>query len=66
MFLSVLRHQPQHAPEIFTKMAARLTGDEFALFLSGEADMALRAKVMTAMPLRPFLRAALRPEPGAL
>ena len=65
VFLSVLRHQPQHAPEIFTKMAARLTADEFALFLSGEADMTLRAKVVTAMPPLPFLRAALQPEPGA-
>jgi len=45
-------------------MAARLTADEFALFLSGEADMTLRAKVVTAMPPLPFLRAALQPEPG--
>ena len=65
VFLSVLRHQPQRAPEIFTKMAARLTADEFALFLSGEADMTLRAKVVTAMPPLPFLRAALQPAPGA-
>ncbi|MDG2403847.1 MAG: lycopene cyclase family protein [Paracoccaceae bacterium] len=65
VFLAVLRHQPEHAPEIFTKMATRLTGDEFALFLSGEADMTLRAKVVTAMPPLPFLRAALRPESGA-
>ena len=47
-------------------MAARLTGDEFALFLSGEADLTLRAKVVTAMPPLPFLQAALRPEAGAL
>lgn len=65
IFLSVLRHQPQHAPQIFTALAARLTGDEFALFLSGEATMALRAKVVSAMPPWPFLQALLRPEAGA-
>ena len=65
IFLSVLRHQPHYAPQIFTALAARLTGDEFARFLSGEATMALRAKVVLAMPPWPFLRALLRPEPGA-
>ena len=65
IFLSVLRHQPQHAPELFAAIAGRLSGDEFACFLSGEATMALRAKVVTAMPLLPFLRALLCLEPGA-
>ena len=64
VFLSVLRHQPHHAPQIFTALAARLSGDEFALFLSGEATMALRAKVVSAMPPWPFLRALLRLEPN--
>ena len=65
IFLSVLRHQPKIAPQIFSAMAAGLNGDEFAMFLSGEATMKLRCKVVMAMPIWPFLRALFRPEPDA-
>ena len=65
VFLSVLRHQPKLAPQIFSAMAARLNGDEFAMFLSGEATMKLRCKVVIAMPKWPFLRAMFRLEPDA-
>ena len=65
IFLSVLRYQPHYAPKLFTAMAARLTGDEFALFLSGEADIVLRLKVIMAMPPWPFIRALLRLEAAA-
>ena len=62
VFLSVLRNQPHHAPKLFTAMAARLTGDEFAIFLSGEANIKLRLKVILAMPVWPFVRALFQLE----
>ena len=62
VLLSVLRYQPHYAPKIFTAMAARLTGDEFAQFLSGEANILLRLKVIMAMPPWPFFRALFRLE----
>jgi lycopene beta-cyclase len=62
IFLSVLRHQPQYAPRIFSALAKSLTGDEFAKFLSGEASSKMRLKVIFAMPVRPFIIALTRPE----
>ena len=62
VLLSVLRNQPHYAPKLFSTMAAKLTGDEFARFLSGEADIILRFKVIMAMPPWPFIRALLRLE----
>lgn len=55
VFLRVIRHHPALAPQIFTAMADRLTGDEFALFLSGEAGPQLWTKIVLAMPKWPFL-----------
>ena len=55
IFLRVIRHHPVLAPQIFTAMADRLTGDEFALFLSGEAGPRLWAKLVLAMPKWPFI-----------
>ena len=60
VLLTVLRHWPEHAPELFLRMAKSLSGDEFARFLSGEAGWGLRLKVVMAMPKLPFLRGALR------
>ena len=57
VFLRVIRHHPALAPQIFTAMADRLTGDEFALFLSGEAGPQLWTKIVLAMPKWPFLYA---------
>ena len=62
---SVLRYQPHYAPKIITAMAARLTGDEFAKFLSGEADIRLRLKVIMSVPPWPFIRALFRLEAAA-
>ena len=62
IFLSVLRHQPQYAPRIFSALAKSLTGDEFAKFLSGEASLKMRIKVIFAMPVWPFITALIRPE----
>jgi len=60
VLLTVLRHWPERAPELFLRMGKALTGDEFARFLNGEADWGLRLKVVMAMPKLPFLRGALR------
>lgn len=55
IFLRVIRNHPALAPQIFTAMADRLTGDEFALFLSGEAKPRLWTKLILAMPKWPFI-----------
>ena len=60
VLLTVLRHWPEQAPELFLRMGKALSGDEFARFLSGEAGWGLRLKVVMAMPKLPFLRGALR------
>ena len=60
VLLSVLRNWPERAPELFLAMGRALDGDEFARFLSGDADWVLRAKVVLAMPKLPFLRGLLR------
>jgi len=60
VLLSVLRHWPERAPELFLRMGRALDGDEFARFLSGEADWPLRLKVVMAMPKWPFLRGLMR------
>jgi len=60
VLLSVIRHWPAQAPELFLRMARALSGDEFARFLSGEAGWALRLKVVLAMPKWPFIRATFR------
>lgn len=60
VLLTVLRHWPERAPELFLRMGKALSGDEFARFLSGEADWGLRLKIVMAMPKLPFLRGALR------
>ncbi|MGA1782190.1 MAG: lycopene cyclase family protein [Candidatus Puniceispirillaceae bacterium] len=65
IFLRVIKDRPALAPQIFTTMADRLTGDEFALFLSGEAGPSLWLKIVLAMPKWPFLFAALQNDRAA-
>ena len=57
VFLRVIRRHPERAPDLFARIAARLTGDEFARFMSGLADFATYAKLITAMPTGLFIRA---------
>ena len=59
IFLKVIRRQPTLAPVIFTSLARYLNGDEFACFLSGEANVKIWLKVVFAMPTWPFLFALL-------
>jgi len=65
IFLAVLRQRPELAPSIFTGLAGCLSGDEFALFLSGEAGPKIWLKVIMAMPKLPFVRGLFHPEPRA-
>ena len=58
LFVTVLRNWPGVAAELFLRMARELSGDEFALFLSGEANWRLRAKVVLSMPKWVFFKAA--------
>ena len=60
VLLTVLRHWPERAPELFLRMGRVLDGDEFARFLSGEANWPLRLKVIMAMPKALFLRGFVR------
>lgn len=57
VFITVLKKRPEAAPELFLKMAKALNGDEFALFLSGDAGWWLRLKVVLAMPKIIFMKA---------
>ena len=59
VFITVLKRWPKAAPTIFLNMSQVLNGDEFALFLSGEANWSLRLKIILAMPKWIFLRAFL-------
>jgi len=58
IFIKVLRKYPSIAPGIFIKMAEKLTGDEFAKFLSGEANYKIWLKVIYSMPKTPFIKAS--------
>lgn len=60
ILLAVIRHNPELAADIFTRLATRLSGDEFALFLSGEAGGRIWFKVVMAMPKFPFIKALFR------
>jgi lycopene beta-cyclase len=56
ILLVVLRHWPNHAPAIFSRMGKRLTGEQFARFMSGDADWKLRLKVIFSLPKLIFAR----------
>lgn len=57
VFVTVLKHRPEVVPELFLNMAKVLNGDEFALFMSGNAGWWLRLKVVVAMPKLIFIKA---------
>ena len=57
VLLTVLRHWPEHGPNMFSSMARTLTGDQFVKFLSGDAGLWIRLKVIFSMPKIPFLKA---------
>jgi lycopene beta-cyclase len=59
VFITVLRQRPEIAPKLFLRMANVLDGDEYALFLSGEAGWRIRLKVVMAMPKLVFIKALM-------
>jgi len=60
IFLAVLNSRPELAPDLFVNLAKSLSGDEFALFLSGEAGITTWIKVIAAMPKIPFVLEAFK------
>ncbi len=60
VLLTVLRHWPEHGPNLFSNMARALTGDQFVQFLSGDAGWWIRLKVIFSMPKIPFIKALIK------
>jgi lycopene beta-cyclase len=58
VFVTVLRNWPNVADSLFLRLAQALSGDEFALFLSGNISWRLRTKVIVCMPKWLFVKAA--------
>jgi lycopene beta-cyclase len=57
IFLKVLSADSTMAVDIFIKLGKILNGDEFALFMSGQANMLIRLKIVFKMHKKPFLKA---------
>ena len=55
IFLRVISAHPQIAPQLFMQLAEKLSGDEFAAFMSGQAGFKIYAKIIAAMPKRLFV-----------
>lgn len=55
LFLRVLRHRPELAPELFLALARTVSPERFVRFLSDEASPIDIAKVISALPPTPFL-----------
>lgn len=56
LFLRVIRHQPDLAPELFLALAQTVPPERFARFLSDEASPIDIARVISTLPPAPFLR----------
>ena len=48
VFLTVLRHWPEHGPNMFLRMGKALSGDQFVKFMSGDAGWWIRLRVIFA------------------
>ena len=57
IFLKVIASNPALAICIFTNLGKTLNGNEFALFMSGQANTLIRLKVILKMPKKHFLKA---------
>ncbi|MDC0158386.1 lycopene cyclase family protein [Rhodospirillaceae bacterium] len=60
IFLDVLSKSPKKAPDIFLTVLERLTGDEFAEFMTGYCPASTKAKIITSLPKALFIIAAIR------
>ena len=61
VFLQVIQTVPERGPALFESLFRNAARDRLEHFLSGSVHPADRLSVMTALPTRPFLRAALFP-----
>lgn len=59
VFLDVLHRYQPLGPNLFMAMASRLTGSEFARFMSGQAKFTTLLKIILAMPKMTFFHSAL-------
>lgn len=59
IFLRVMKHNPELAPDIFLSMARHMSGDDFARFMNGHAPLSILLRVIMAVPKWPFLRRLL-------
>ncbi|MEL6172911.1 MAG: hypothetical protein AAFR02_13015, partial [Pseudomonadota bacterium] len=55
IFLKALSRRPIDAGDWFVRIADRLTGDDFARFMSRSPDAKLWLRVVGALPKTPFL-----------
>ncbi len=61
LFLDVLRTHPERAPELFTRMFARVATPRVVRFLSDQATLMDRVAVAASLPTGLFLRQLLLP-----
>ena len=60
ILLAVLTRNPALAPELFMRMAAALSADDFAAFMLGRSAGHVKAGLVLALPKWPFLREVLQ------
>ena len=61
VFLQVIQTMPERGPALFEHLFHGASQDRLELFLSGSIHPMDRLSVMTSLPARPFLRAAMFP-----
>jgi len=62
MLLAVLKHWPENGPELFFRMGKALNGDQFVKFMSGDAGILVKMKVILSMPKIPFIKVLANPK----
>jgi lycopene beta-cyclase len=60
LFLQVLRHQPELAPEIFMKLGNQMSADRFVRFMIDEPQVADLAQLIAVLPKVPFMKQLAR------
>ena len=60
ILLAVLTRNPTSAPDLFMRMAAALSADDFAAFMLGGSSQRVKAGLVLALPKWPFLREVLQ------
>ena len=56
IFLDVIKLYPNIGPEIFSRLAHKLSGDDFCEFMEGYSRYTTKLKVVSALPKITFLR----------